>query len=62
MTVFQSSYHKMLQNWFVKGVAFINTRKQDEVLTGVKNTASSCLITQSYFQLYIQLAALPLRT
>ncbi len=40
---------------------FINVRKQ-EVLTGVKNTGSSCLITQSYFQFYIQLAAFPLCT
>lgn len=53
--------NKMLQYQFVKCFAFINVRKQ-EVLTGVKNTGSSCLITQSYFQFYIQLAAFPLCT
>lgn len=50
------------KNQFVKGVAFINGTKQDEVLTGLGNTASSCLITPTYFQLYIQLAAFPLCT
>lgn len=70
MTEFQSIYNGHSQEFltiyysfnFCKGFAFINMREQAEVLTGVKNTASSCLITQFYFQFYIQLAAFPLCT
>lgn len=54
--------NKLLQYQFVKCFAFVNTGKQDEALTGVKNTPSSCLITQSCFQFCIQLAAFPLCT
>lgn len=57
--VFLSIHNKMLQYEFVKCFAFINMKKQDEVLTGLTNTASSCLITQFYLQFSIQLAALP---
>lgn len=54
--------NKLLQYQFVKCFASVNMGKQDETLTGVKNTASSCLITQPCFQFYIQLAAFPLCT
>lgn len=54
---FFSILNNMLQYQFVKCFDFINMRKQ--VLTGVKkNTASSCLISQSYF-LFLHSISLP---
>ena len=49
ITTFFGIPNKMLQRQFVKCFALINMRKQAEVLTGVKDTSSSCLITPFYF-------------
>lgn len=46
---FLSIRNKMLQYQFVKCFAFINVRKQDEVLTGVKNTATTTSLLNPIF-------------